>query len=419
MPPFISQLVRRTFDFGIASREFSDQFKNPSDIFSVLLLLGGASDPVGRALAQISGSRVTPVAFSFGWVSFMLEIAVGAAVGEIKLMPRPDYACKVIHTDSRQVTTNCSWVIGRIMRGYEFWMDNRIRESVHAAIQSSWESSIQRGLDIPKPTRVGLCVSIYRADGQRRGAGRDSPYWSGVGIISIQLIVAVVALAVSGDWSILLILASGTLLAMSTGSLGQWSREKWACRRGTRKNFVLTQGNGSQHAIVIIGNDKGLDLEDLAMGLDGPRRVTASLTARITVMVLALLWLFLLITATGIKQHTWYILTIGFLGILGNTHIAGANRRPEMQGIPLIYEGVICETKVMATLLKVEKEYPKCGICMVNMFFPGKLRPIEEDEWAALDQSKGWNFGHDKDAGALEIDVLNVFGRDSSLICVP
>ncbi|PQK16209.1 hypothetical protein BB8028_0006g05300 [Beauveria bassiana] len=252
MPPFISQLVRRTFDFGIASREFSDQFKNPSDIFSVLLLLGGASDPVGRALAQISGSRVTPVAFSFGNSYFYIYI-----------------------------------------------------------------------------------------------------------------------------------------LAMSTGSLGQWSREKWACRRGTRKNFVLTQGNGSQHAIVIIGNDKGLDLEDLAMGLDGPRRVTASLTARITVMVLALLWLFLLITATGIKQHTWYILTIGFLGILGNTHIAGANRRPEMQGIPLIYEGVICETKVMATLLKVEKEYPKCGICMVNMFFPGKLRPIEEDEWAALDQSVG------------------------------
>ncbi|KAM3555897.1 hypothetical protein MY1884_005333 [Beauveria asiatica] len=383
MPPFISRLVRRTFDFGIASREFSDQFKNPSDIFSVLLLLGGASDPVGRALAQISGSRVTPVAFSFGWVSFMLEIAVGAAVGEMKLMPRPDYACKVINTDSRQVTTNSSWIIGRIMRDFEFWMDSRIRDSLHAAIESSWESSMQRGRDIPKPTRVGLCVSIYKADGQRRGAGRDSAYWSGIGIIFLQLIVAVIALAVSGDWSILLIFASGTLLAMSTGSLGQWSREKWACRKDTRKNFVLSQGNGSQHAIVIIGDDKGLDLEDLAMGLDGP----AFLSARITVMVLALLWLFLLITATGIKQHTWFILAIGFLGILGNTHIAGANRRPEMQGIPLIYESVICETKVMATLLKVEREYPKSGICMVNMFFPGKLRPAEEDEWAALDQS--------------------------------
>ncbi|KAM3515859.1 hypothetical protein MY11210_000399 [Beauveria gryllotalpidicola] len=349
MPPFISQLVRRTFDFGIASREFADQFKNPSDIFSVLLLLGGASDPVGRALAQISGSRVTPVAFSFGWVSFMLEIAVGAAVGEIKLMPRPDYPCKVINPHSGQVTTNSSWIIGRIMRDFEFWMDNRIRESLDAAIQSSWMHR----------RRVGLCVSIYKAD--------------------------VIALAVYGDWSILLIFASGTLLALSTGSLGQWSREKWACRKDTRKNFVLTQGNGSQHAIVVIGDDKGLDLEDLAIGLDG--RVPTSLTARITVMVLALLWVFLLITATGIKQHTWYILAIGFLGILGNTHIAGANRRPEMQGIPLIYESVICETKVMDTLLKVEREYPRCGICMVDMFFPGKLRQTEQDEWAALNQN--------------------------------
>lgn len=317
----------------------------------------------------------------------MLEIAVGAAVGEIKLMPRPDYPCKVINPAGGQVTTNSSWIIGRIMRDFEFWMDDRIRQSLYAAIQLSWESRMQHGRDIPKPTRVGLCVSIYKADGKRRGAGRDTPYWSGVGIISLQLIVAVIALAVSGDWSILLIFASGTLLAMSTGSLGQWSREKWACRKDTRKNFVLTQGNGSQHAIVIIGDDKGLDLEDLAIGPDDPRRVPTSLTARITVMILALLWLFLLITATGIKQHTWYILAIGFLGILGNTHIAGANRRPEMQGIPLIYESVICETKVMATLLKVEREYPRCGTCMVNMFFPGKLRSTEEDEWAALDQS--------------------------------
>lgn len=36
----------------------------PADIFSVLLILGG--DVVNRALAQLVGSRVTPVAFSFG-----------------------------------------------------------------------------------------------------------------------------------------------------------------------------------------------------------------------------------------------------------------------------------------------------------------------------------------------------------------
>lgn len=41
-------------------------------------------------------------------------------------------------------------------------------------------------------------------------------------------------------------------------------REKWACRGDTKKTFVLTTGNGSQHAIVIQGAGVGLDLEDLA-----------------------------------------------------------------------------------------------------------------------------------------------------------
>jgi hypothetical protein len=69
MPPFIFQLLRRKLDSGISSGEFSQQWTNPSDIFSVLLLLGGGSDPVGRALAQLAGSPVTPVAFSFGTLS--------------------------------------------------------------------------------------------------------------------------------------------------------------------------------------------------------------------------------------------------------------------------------------------------------------------------------------------------------------
>jgi hypothetical protein len=69
MPPFVSLLLRRDIDPRISSGEFSQQWMNPSDIFSVLLLLGGGSDPVGRALAQLAGSRVTPVAFSFGTLS--------------------------------------------------------------------------------------------------------------------------------------------------------------------------------------------------------------------------------------------------------------------------------------------------------------------------------------------------------------
>ena len=64
MAPFIVQMLRRRFDPGVPSDEFSDQWKNPGDVFSVLLILGG--DVVMRALAQLAGSPVTPVAFSFG-----------------------------------------------------------------------------------------------------------------------------------------------------------------------------------------------------------------------------------------------------------------------------------------------------------------------------------------------------------------
>lgn len=45
--------------------EFVAQLRNPGDVFSVLLLLGG--DIVARAIAQLVGPRgFTPVAFSFG-----------------------------------------------------------------------------------------------------------------------------------------------------------------------------------------------------------------------------------------------------------------------------------------------------------------------------------------------------------------
>lgn len=59
----LPSLLARTWNPGRTSAEFFDQWHNPADVFSVLLILGG--DVVARALAQLSGSRVTPVAFSF------------------------------------------------------------------------------------------------------------------------------------------------------------------------------------------------------------------------------------------------------------------------------------------------------------------------------------------------------------------
>lgn len=43
------------------------QWQNPNDIFTILMILGG--DVVQQALAQECGTWLVPVSFSFGWVS--------------------------------------------------------------------------------------------------------------------------------------------------------------------------------------------------------------------------------------------------------------------------------------------------------------------------------------------------------------
>lgn len=61
----MSPVPDRPFDPSVPSALFRDEWKNPNNYaFTILLLLGG--DVVARALAQLAGGRLTPVAFSFG-----------------------------------------------------------------------------------------------------------------------------------------------------------------------------------------------------------------------------------------------------------------------------------------------------------------------------------------------------------------
>ncbi len=64
--PLLHQLFpRRDFDANAPAVALANQWSNPSNYaFTILLLLGG--DVISRALAQLSGGLVTPVAFSFG-----------------------------------------------------------------------------------------------------------------------------------------------------------------------------------------------------------------------------------------------------------------------------------------------------------------------------------------------------------------
>ncbi len=65
-----------------ASDFFAEQWRNPSDIFSILLLLG--PETVQGAVAQLTGRRITPVAFSFGWVAYASRALLSAVGGKAK-----------------------------------------------------------------------------------------------------------------------------------------------------------------------------------------------------------------------------------------------------------------------------------------------------------------------------------------------
>lgn len=66
MVPQWAQLFTRNsaFDPSSASGALRTQWVNPSDVFSILLILGG--EVIARALAQLAGSGLAPVSFSFG-----------------------------------------------------------------------------------------------------------------------------------------------------------------------------------------------------------------------------------------------------------------------------------------------------------------------------------------------------------------
>ncbi|KAK5000608.1 hypothetical protein LTR66_000581 [Elasticomyces elasticus] len=391
MPPPLIQPLRRGFDPSIPTGEFSNQWTHPGDVFSVLLILGG--EVVNRALAQLAGTSATPVTFSFGWVAYAVT-AVVSAVGENKLMPIPDCACRVINGESGYVRDNASWIIGRMVRDFGYWRHNDIRKHLDRMLERKWaenkEAAEKRqagtGYNVKRPTQAGLCVSIYQSRVAKPGyPGYDTVYFSGFLIALVQLGIAAIPCGLFGDWGVFLVTVCGILLSFATGSLPQWSKEKWACRCHSRKTIVLTRGNGSQHAIVIMGEGRGLDLEDLAAGPTNVDVSTSCLT-RITVIVLAIFWILLLITASGIKQNTWFLLAVGGIGIVQNVFVAGWPRTPDAFGVPLTFNTVIGETKVMDTLFAVEEDYPRLGKSMLDTFFPsGNLRPAEKVRWAELD----------------------------------
>ncbi|MCJ1369094.1 hypothetical protein MMC20_000302 [Loxospora ochrophaea] len=340
------------------------QWHSPHDFLTLLLLVGG--DVIQCALAQQTGSALpTPVVFSFGWVAYAFT-ALLSSLGENKLMPQdPDLPSIVFSTDHGHVRPNRSWILGRILRDFDkCWMPAEVRRKFEAMLRKV------------RKNRAGLCVSVFEAIGEKEAGVpvRDAYWLSGYAVAVVQLCIATIPWAKRGVWEIFAITMGGTVLAFVTGSLPQWRRERWSCRRNSRKTFVLLKGNGAQHALVVRGVGKGLDLEDLANWGEGNE---ASLATKLAVWGLTICWTVLLITVSGMQNETWFLVLVGALGMIHTLMIAGAPRRPETFGIHLRYCEAFVDPKVMEALKSVEKTFPGVGRSMLPVFFPGTL--LQED----------------------------------------
>ncbi|KAF2177130.1 hypothetical protein K469DRAFT_733075 [Zopfia rhizophila CBS 207.26] len=376
--------------------QLSAQWSNPSDVLSLLLIIGG--DIVQTALAQTTGSTITPVCFSFGWVAYSFS-AIVRALGEGRLLPEPDYPVKVFNLESSYGRENKNWVIGRILRDNEVFM-NKIARHDGAGIRIS----IYRALD-PLP---GSNIIIYFAD----------IFWALVTIIQIG--IAGIPMALYGDWGVFLITCSGIVAAILAGALPQWRLEKMPLKRKSEKCIALTSGNGSRDIMIIYGAGVALDLEELAAA-ESPRSDRAweafkmfsqsntdensrrryhrsgnefrkSLMynglpvglwiTRIACFCQAVFWLALLITVAGLTSHSWYLVAVGSLGMLQNAMVAAVARTPDRRGLPLDLVDFILAYRTMDGLMDLESTVAGTGIPLLDEFFPGSLREDELAWWS-------------------------------------
>lgn len=177
---------------------------------------------------------MTPLTFSFG--AAYVVTALVSAVGEHKLMPLdPDCRGKVVHGTSGHSRDNSSWILGRIIRDFDDWKDNAVEADLQQVLEEKRDK-----ISPEKPAIAGLIVSIYEPS-KTITAGtvkRDHVFWIGLPTMLLQLAIAFIALGIYGEWGTLFVTAVGSALAVLTGMLPQWRKEKWTCRRQCKHSYI-------------------------------------------------------------------------------------------------------------------------------------------------------------------------------------
>ncbi|OTA59590.1 hypothetical protein K449DRAFT_372580 [Hypoxylon sp. EC38] len=340
---------------------FQSQWQNPNDILSLLLILG--PEVIWRALAQLAGETITPVVFSYGWAAYAVNALV-AVFGDGQMLPQPDYPVLVVGAKSKSghVRTNQSWIIGRLLRDFD-----------HSPAMTAPR------MNKFAPDYEALRVTIFQVDGRRKAGvpTRDWIWYSGFFVMLVQIVISAIPLAIGGDWAPIVITVLGTTLSLLQGAVSQWREEKWACPTTGGWTTSLTRGNGSRNVMVILGNNHGLDLEILA---GKSLKTKSSIASRAFLFLLAIFWLVLLISVAGLHANSWYLLTVGLVGMTHNLVAAGASRDPSTLGIHLNQIDIITDSKVSGVLRKTEDRYPLVGSSLISVFFPGGMRVNDKEK---------------------------------------
>lgn len=213
------------------------------------------------------------------------------------MTPSPDFPAQLISAKFSHVRENKSWVIGRLLRDLEL---SRAEAGLFETDNNEQNEPFK--------------IEIFSID-QNATQGeikRDLVWYSGFFVILIQIVVAIVPIITKRNWAPIIITAGGTLLALLQGAIPQWKKEKWAWARKGGDTVSITQGNGSRYVMVILGEEHPLTqgsgrykAPNLEMLAAGSQRLKVSLISRASSVMLAVLWVILLISVTGLEEDTW------------------------------------------------------------------------------------------------------------------
>ncbi|KAK8038598.1 hypothetical protein PG993_007009 [Apiospora rasikravindrae] len=379
LPPEYTAALRRRFEgpysAGFTNSALAVQFSNPQGVVAVLLLIGG--DVIAKAIAQLSGTYenrgITPVLFSFGWVSYAFT-QISNAIGNGAFYPAPDYP---------------------LLRDCEGEVDQ--------------DRGIAQRRDSSTALHIGVCVvDDSKVSYRKVKSKRDWLWWSFTLGLVIQLGLAIIPMLPTAgrpqpNFYILLITVIGTLLSFLMATQRGTRQEKFGLRTGkpevgSRGVFALTKGNGHNIALIILPNvfpeDDAEQTHLPYLDSMATSNYHQSMYSRLATGGWAVLWIILLLMVGGAQADSWYLLGVGGVGMVHTSLIASLPRSAENHGIPLMYlkEGwTVTGSKKMEALLRLEELIPGAGFMLRREFFNGPESSSDRKMWRAFTSEEGLN----------------------------